>query len=194
MLNQHGILKEELRKVGNALKKKYVVLRKEVAKTIEVFDNDHIPVFPYEVCFGLFRQVAETGSLSCSMAFLPFLQTIINLGFSNAEMSREILNLLIHTRSIPRFEGLENEVRVQEILAILVSKNCIELKNMAFTLSFFNAVLSLHNSKSRELWLKSATILYQALVLLLNCCNNSPSPDHQTALATFTGSLVGIVK
>jgi hypothetical protein len=77
------------------------------------------------------------------MLFLPFLQNIINLGFSNTEMSREILNLLTHIKSIPKFACLENEMKIQQVLAILVSKNCIRLNNMGFTHSLFNIVLGL---------------------------------------------------
>lgn len=88
MINHHTILREELKRIGNTINKKYAVLRKEVLKTSEVFDNEQIPVFPYEVCFGLFRQIKDTGSLSSSMAFLPFIHNIINLGFSNTDMSR----------------------------------------------------------------------------------------------------------
>lgn len=143
MINHHTILREELKKIGNTINKKYTTLRKEVLKTTEVFDNEQIPVFPYEVCFGLFRHVAETGSVSSSMSFLSFLQSIINLGFSNAEMSREILTLLMHTKSIPKFASLENETKMQQVLAILVSKSCIDLQNLSFTHSLFNCVLSL---------------------------------------------------
>lgn len=64
---------------------------------------------------------------------------------------------------------------MQQILAILVSKNCIDLKNMGFTHSLFNVVLSLENTKYKVLWLKSSTILYQTLVLLVNDLKDNPT-------------------
>lgn len=88
MINHHTILRDELKKILNNINKKYTVLRKEIVKTTEVFENGNIPVFPYEVCFGLFRHLTETASLSSSLSFLPFLQNLINLGFANFEMSR----------------------------------------------------------------------------------------------------------
>ena len=57
MMNHHAILREELKKILTNINKKYSVLRKEIVKTSEVFENDNIPVFPYEVCFGLFRHI-----------------------------------------------------------------------------------------------------------------------------------------
>lgn len=88
MINHHTILRDDLKRINNNINKKYTTLRKEVAKTMEVFENEQIPVFPYEVCFGLFRQISDAASLTASLAFFPFLQNIINLGFANAEMSR----------------------------------------------------------------------------------------------------------
>jgi hypothetical protein len=61
------------------------------------------------------------------------------------------------------------------ILAILVSKNCIDLKNLIFTYGLFNIVLSLENTKYRSLWIKSTTILYQTLQLLVNDLRDNPS-------------------
>ncbi len=123
----------------------------------------------------MFRHIAETGSLTSSMVFFPFLQNVINLGFSNAEMSREILTLLTHTKYIPKFACLENETKMQQILAILVSKNCIDLNNLAFTHSLFNIVLSLDNTKYKQIWLKSSTILHQTLLLLVNDFKDNPT-------------------
>jgi hypothetical protein len=71
-----------------------------------VFDNDNLPIFPYEVCFGLFRQIPETSSVSACLIFFPFLQNTINLGFSNEEMTREIITLLTHVKSMPKFHNL----------------------------------------------------------------------------------------
>jgi hypothetical protein len=61
------------------------------------------------------------------------------------------------------------------ILAILVSKNCIDLKNLTFTYGLFNIVMSLENSKYKSLWIKSTTILYQTLQLLINDIRDNPS-------------------
>lgn len=83
MLNHNVIFREELRKVASAINKKYVVLRKEILKTSDVFENDNLPIFPYEVCFGLFRQIPETSSVTACLIFFPFLQNVINLGFAN---------------------------------------------------------------------------------------------------------------
>ena len=105
MINHHTILREDLKRINSNINKKYTTLRKEVIKTMDVFENEQIPVFPYEVCFGLFRQIIETASLTASLAFFPFFQNIINLGFANAEMSREILTLLQVTKSIPKFQN-----------------------------------------------------------------------------------------
>lgn len=168
MINHHTIFREDLKRINSNINKKYNTLRKEVIKTMEVFENQQIPVFPYEVCFGLFKQIADTASLTASLAFFPLLQNIINLGFANAEMSREILTLLQHTKSIPKFQSLDNETKLQNILAMLVSKNCIQLNQMGFTHSLFNLIFSLENSRYRTLWIKSSTILYQATLLLSN--------------------------
>lgn len=119
------------------------MLRKEIIKTSEVFDNDHLPVFPYEVCFGLFRQLPEANSLSASLAFFPFLQNIINLGFANEEMTREIITLLTHIKALPKFHGFENETRLQQILLLLVSKNTISLSNLPYTHSIINILMAL---------------------------------------------------
>lgn len=64
---------------------------------------------------------------------------------------------------------------MQGVLAILVSKSCIDLKNLSFTHSLFNCVLSLENTKYRAIWLKSATILYQTVQLLVNDLRDHPS-------------------
>jgi hypothetical protein len=58
-------------------------------------------------------------------------------------MSREILSLLSYIKSLPKFASYENEIKIQQILAILVSKNCIGLNNMNFTHNLFNIVLGL---------------------------------------------------
>lgn len=64
---------------------------------------------------------------------------------------------------------------MQQVLAILVSKNCIDLKNLSFTHSLFNIVLSLENTKYKGLWLKSSTILYQTVQLLINNLRDNPT-------------------
>ena len=175
MINHHSILREDLKRINASINKKYATLRKEITKTMEVFENEQIPVFPYEVCFGLFRQVSETASLTSSLAVFPFLQNIINLGFANSEMSREILTHPQATKSIPKFQTLDNETKLQAILALLVSKNSISLNQMRFAHSLYNLVLSLDNSKYRSLWMKSCTILYQTTVLLANQIRDEPS-------------------
>lgn len=67
----------------STINKKHLTLRKECLKTCEVFENEHLPVFPYEVCFGLFRHLTEATSLTTCLLFIPFIQNIINLGFAN---------------------------------------------------------------------------------------------------------------
>ena len=39
MMNQNAVFREELRRIATNINKKHVVLRKEVIKTSEVFDN-----------------------------------------------------------------------------------------------------------------------------------------------------------
>lgn len=69
-----------------------------------MFENN-IPVFPYEVCFGLFRHVIDSNSSSNCLAMLPFFQAVINLGFANEPMMEEILLFLVRTRGMPKFTG-----------------------------------------------------------------------------------------
>lgn len=107
-------------------------------------------------------------------------------------MSREILTLLMHTKSIPKFASLENETKMQQILAILVSRNCIDLKSLNFTHSLFNIVLSLENTKYKSLWLKSSTILYQTLQLLVNDLRDNPSEERAATLRKFIHDLVKV--
>jgi hypothetical protein len=59
-------------------------------------------------------------------------------------------------------------MKIQQILAILVSKNCIRLNNMSFTHNLFNIILGLENVKYKQLWIKSTVILYQSVALLVN--------------------------
>jgi hypothetical protein len=123
-------------------------------------------------------------------------------------MSHKILSLLAHTKSIPKFSSLENENKLQQVLAILVSKNCVCLTHMDFTHNLFNILLGLQNNKYKQLWLKSTVILYQILALLINDLEENsldaqhpetkttqkPPEDKLTIFITFIGDLVKIVK
>lgn len=100
-------------------------------------------MFPYEVCFGLFKHLEEANSISACLLFLPFVQNVINLGFANFKMNQEIITLLTHIKSLPKFKGFEVEVKVQQLLMIFVSKNSISLDDLASTHAIINILMSL---------------------------------------------------
>lgn len=83
---------------------------------------------------------------------------------------------------------------MQQILAILVSKTSIQLSQMGFTHSLFNVVLSLENSKYKSLWIKSSTILYQTLLLLINDLKDNPTKERSDVLLTFLKDLSMIAR
>jgi hypothetical protein len=156
-----------LRKIANNLNKKHTTLRKEVVKTCEVFENEHLPVFPYEVIFGLLRQLPEANSLSASLLFFPFIQNVVNLGFNNEKMNREIVTFLGHVKSLPRFRGLEHETKMQQMLVLLVSRNSITLNQLPSTLAILNILMALSNTAHKSIWSKSLTIATHLSILHL---------------------------
>lgn len=76
--------------------------------------------------------------------------------------------MLLHTKSIPKFQTYENEIKLQQILNMLISKKTIQLKNMGFVHSLINIYLSLENAKYRTLWTKTTSSLSQITLLLTN--------------------------
>lgn len=127
-----------------------------------------MPVFPYEVCFGLFKHLEEANSLSAYLLFLPFIQNIINLGFANLKMNLEIISLLTHIKSLPKFRGLDSETKVQQLLMILVSKNSISLDYLHSTHAIFNILMALENQHHKALWGKTLAVTVQISLLHLN--------------------------
>jgi hypothetical protein len=58
-------------------------------------------------------------------------------------MSREIINLLSHIKSIPKFTSQENCSKLQTIIMLLVGKHAVNLKNLNYTHSIINILFSL---------------------------------------------------
>lgn len=191
-MNQNAVFREELKKALANLNKKHVVLRKELVKTIEVFENEHLPVFPYEVCFGLFKHLEEANSLSACLLFLPFLHNIVNLGFANFKMNSEIISLLLHVKSLPKFRGFEAEVKVQQLLLIFVSKNSISLDYPHSTHAILNVLMALDNQHHKTIWNKSLAIIVQISLLHLN--ELADSQQKNEAFAAFLSDLVHLAR
>ena len=116
----------------------------------------------------MLRHLPETNSLSSCMLFVPFIQNVINLGFATEEMNKEILTLLMHLKSLPKFKGLEHEVKIQNLLMLLVSKNAISLNSIDSTFAIFNVLMALSNQNQKMLWNKTLSIAVQMSLLLLN--------------------------
>ena len=169
--------------------KKHATLRKKISKTAEVFENDHLPVFPYEVCFGLFRQLTETASASAALAFFPLLQQVINMGFATQEMAREMITLLTHVKGLPKFRGVENEAKCQQVLMMLASKHVLSLDNVPYAHSIVNILMALDNAKHKLLWNKTQGILLQIALLYLNQVQDNPEPAQAHRFRLFVGDL-----
>ena len=71
-------------------------------------------------------------------------------------------------KSLPKFSGHENEIKLQQLLMLLISKNNIQLGKMNFAHSIINLVFSLENSKNRTIWLKTHSALAQIIGLCIN--------------------------
>ena len=90
-------------------------------------------------------------------------------------MSREILTLLTNITSIPKFQSLENELKLQQILILLLSKSTISLDKISFAHSLINVLMSLENTKYRILWLKTTSALVQIMLLITNDIRDEPT-------------------
>jgi hypothetical protein len=113
--------------------------------------------------------VGDSGSLTSGLLFLPLLQNIINMGFANADMTREIVSLLAHIRALPKFRSsADNEIKLQQILLLLVSKNSLSLKTLQCAHSILNILMALDNSRNRNLWTKTLAIITQISLLFMN--------------------------
>jgi hypothetical protein len=125
-------------------------------------------VFPYEVCFGLFRHVTESNSSSNSLAMLPFFQAVINLGFANEPMMEEILQFLGRTRGIPKFMSPEVQLRIQQLLILLISRTSVRFDNLTFVHRLINMLFSLDNAHNLFIRKNSVSSLLQIVILLIN--------------------------
>lgn len=76
---------------------------------------------------------------------------------------------------MPKFHNYENEVKLQQILLLLVSKNSISLGNIAYTHSIINILLSLENQRYKVVWGKTLSIISQITLLYLNELNDEPT-------------------
>ena len=79
-----------------------------------------------------------------------------------------MITLLTHVKGLPKFKGIENEGRCQQVLMMLVSKNTLSLENLPYAYSIVNILLSLENAKHKALWSKTQAILFQISLLYLN--------------------------
>lgn len=83
-------------------------------------------------------------------------------------MNLEIISLLTHIKSLPKFRGLDSETKVQQLLMILVSKNSISLDYLHSTHAIFNILMALENQHHKALWGKTLAVTVQISLLHLN--------------------------
>ena len=102
------------------------------------------------------------------MLFLPFVQNIINFGLANENMNREIIALMTHIKSLPKFKGIEHEAKVQNVLVLLINKSAIGLRDITSTHAIFNILMSLSNQTQKALWNKTLNMGVQISLLHLN--------------------------
>lgn len=105
-------------------------------------------------------------------------------------MSREILNVLVQLKSLPKFQGSENELKLQQMLAMLISKNVISLKRLTITHNIINALFSLENAKSRVTWNKTLAAMTQIIGLCINELQENPTTDNKKIMTTLLNDLV----
>ena len=98
--------------------------------------------------------------------------------------------MLTHIKSLPKFNGFENELKVQHILLLLVSKNTINLGNISFTHSIINIMLSLDNNRYKKIWAKSYAVITQIILLYINELNDDPNKTRKDNFAIFLKDLI----
>lgn len=97
---------------------------------------------------------------------------------------------MTHIKSLPKFNGFENELKVQHILLLLVSKNTINLGNISFTHSIINIMLSLDNNRYKKIWAKSYAVITQIILLYINELNDDPNKTRKDNFAIFLKDLI----
>lgn len=125
-------------------------------------------MFPYEVCSSLLRIFGDSGSSSSCVSIFPFVQTIINLGFGNLKLMDEMLNLMLKMKSMQHFSSQEFQMKLQQLVLLMISKQWISFANMEFVNKLFNMILVLENNKNSLLKKNSIASIIQILVLLMN--------------------------
>jgi hypothetical protein len=99
---------------------------------------------------------------------LPFFQSIINLGFANKPMMEEMLVFLSKTRTIPKFNNPEIQLRIQQLLILLISKTSIRFDNLPFVHRLINMLYGLENNRNIFIRKNSLSSLLQIVILLIN--------------------------
>ena len=96
------------------------------------------------------------------------MQTIINLGFGNARLTDEMLDLMLRMKNMSHFSSQEFQMKLQQLVLLMISKQWISFKNLEFVYKLFNMVLALENFKNPLLKKNSIASVIQILVLLMN--------------------------